>query len=65
MIDEYSRICLAIRVVRCCRAAEVIDIIEELLKLYPLPTHPRMDNGPEFIANALLDWSAGGGCNTG
>jgi len=53
VIDEYSRLCLAIRVGRRCRAAEVIDTIEELLKLYPPPTHVRMDNGPEFIANAL------------
>ena len=39
-------------------------MIEELLKLYPPPTHLRMDNGPEFIANALQEWSAGSGCNT-
>ena len=45
-----------------CRAAEVIDTIEELLKRYPPPTHLRMDNGPEFIANALQEWSAGSGC---
>ena len=64
VIDEYSRLCLAIRVGRRCRAAEVIDTIEELLKLYPPPTHLRMDNGPEFIANALQEWSAGSGCNT-
>lgn len=41
VIDEYSRLCLAIRVGRRCRAAEVIDTIEELLKLYPSPTHLR------------------------
>ena len=44
--------------------AEVIDTLEELLKLYPPLTHLRMDNGPEFIANALQEWSAGSGCNT-
>ena len=34
VIDKYnSRLCLAIRVGRRCRAAEVIDTIEELLKL--------------------------------
>ena len=55
VIDEYSRLCLAIRIGRRCRAAEVIDTIEELLKLYPPPTHLRMDNGPEFncFAEAL------------
>ena len=65
MIDEYSRLCLAIRVGRRCRAAEVIDTIEELLKLYPPPTYLRMDNGPEFITNALQEWSVvGSGCNS-
>ena len=64
VIDEYSRLCLAIRAGRRCKAAEVIDTIEELLKLYPPPTHLRMDNGPEFIANALQEWSARSGCNT-
>jgi transposase InsO family protein len=38
LIDEYTSICLAIRVGRRCRASEVIDTIEELLKLYPIPT---------------------------
>ena len=41
VIDKYSRLCLAIRVGKRCRAAEVIDTIEELLKLYPPPTHLR------------------------
>ena len=53
MVDEFSRVCLAIRVGRRCRAVDVIDTIEEPLKLYPPPTHLRMNNGPEFIAHAL------------
>ena len=53
VIDEYSRVCLVIRVGRRCQAVDVIDTIEDLLKLYPAPTHLRMDNGPEFIAHAL------------
>ena len=64
VIDEYSRLVLAIRVGRRCRAAEVIDTIEELLRLYPAPTHLRMDNGPELIANALKEWCRRSGCNT-
>jgi putative transposase len=42
VIDEYSRVCLAIRVARRCQAVDVIDTIDELLKLYPPPTHLRM-----------------------
>jgi hypothetical protein len=53
VIDECSRLALAIRVGRCSRVAEVIDMVEELLKLYPSPSHLRMDNGPEFIAERL------------
>jgi putative transposase len=64
VIDEYSRVCLAIRVDRRCRAVEVIDTIEDLLKLYPPPTHLRMDNGPEFIAHALQEWCTGNGSVT-
>ena len=39
VIDEFSRVCLAIRVGRRCKAVDVINTIEELLKLYPPPTH--------------------------
>ena len=61
IVDEFSRICLAIRVGRRCKAMDVIDTIEELLKQYPAPTHLRMDNGPEFIAHALQEWCTGSG----
>ncbi len=60
-VDEYSPMCLAIRVGRRCKAMDVIDTIEELLKQYPAPTHLRMDNGPEFIAHALQEWCTGSG----
>lgn len=63
-IDEYSRICQAIRVGRLCRAVEVFDTIEDLLKLYSTPIHLQMDNGPEFIAHALQEWCTGIGYNT-
>ena len=64
VIDGFSRVCLAIRVGRRCRAFEVIDTIEELLKLYAAPTHLRMDNGHEFIAHALQEWCTGNGSVT-
>ena len=63
--DAYlGRVCLAIRVGRRCKAVDVIDTIEELLKLYPPPTHLRMDNGPELIAHALQEWCTGSGTGT-
>jgi putative transposase len=64
VINEFSRFYLAIRVGRRCHAVDVIDTIEELLKLYPPPTHLRMDNGPEFIAHALQEWCTDNGSAT-
>lgn len=59
IVDEYSRINVAIRVGRRCKAMDVIDAIKELLKTHPAPTHLRMDNGPEFIAYAPLPYCLG------
>ena len=56
VIDEHSRLCLAIRVGRRCKAKDVVAVLEELTSLYPAPVHIRSDNGPEFIAQALRDW---------
>ena len=64
IVDEYSRLCLAIRVGRRCKAVDVIDAIEELFKQHPTPTHLRMDNGPEFIAHSLREWCTGKGSAT-
>jgi transposase InsO family protein len=56
VIDEYSRLCLAIPVGRSCKAKEEVVVLEELTSLYPAPAFIRSDNGPEFIAQALRDW---------
>lgn len=64
VIDEYSRMALAIRVSRRCKVVDVIDTLEELLSKFPAPTHIRMDNGPEFIALALQEWCVGSGTGT-
>jgi len=57
VIDEHSRLCLAIRVGRRCKAKDVVAVLEELTCLYPAPALIRNDNGPEFIAHALKRWS--------
>jgi len=56
VIDENSRLCLAIGVGRRCKAKDVVALLEELTCLYPAPVLIRSDNGPEFIAQALWDW---------
>jgi transposase InsO family protein len=48
VIDEHSRLCLAIRVGRRCKAKDVVAVLEELTSLYPAPAFIRSDNGPEF-----------------
>jgi putative transposase len=56
IIDEYTRVCLAVRVERKISSQ---DVIEELFKLFILrgiPEHIRSDNGPEFTANAVRKW---------
>ena len=64
VIDEHSRLCLAIRVGRRCKSKEVVAVLEELTSLYPAPALNRSDNGPEFIANALERWSENSGTTT-
>jgi transposase InsO family protein len=56
VIDEYSRLCLAIRVCSRCKAKDMVSVLEELTSLYQAPADIRSDNGPEFIPHALQDW---------
>ena len=59
VIDEYTRECLAIRVARKLKAADVIDVLSDLFILRGVPGHIRSDNGPEFIAKSVQAWIAG------
>ena len=64
VIDEHSRLCLAIRVGRRCKAKDVVTVLEELTSIYPAPAFIRSDNGPEFIAHALRTWCKNSGTAT-
>jgi putative transposase len=55
-IDEHSRLCLAIRVGRRCKAKDVVAVLEELTSLFSAPAYIFSDNGPEFISQALRNW---------
>lgn len=60
IVDEHSRECLAIRVKRKLNSTEVIDALTDLFILRGAPAYIRLDNGPEFIAQASRDWIAEG-----
>ncbi|WP_369796851.1 IS3 family transposase [Belnapia sp. F-4-1] len=64
VVDEFTRECLAIRVGRQLRAADVIDVLSDLFILRGIPGHVRSDNGPEFAATAVRRWISGVGAKT-
>ena len=59
VVDEFTRECLAIRVGRKLKAADVIDVLADLFIMRGVPGHIRSDNGPEFAAVAVKGWITG------
>jgi putative transposase len=64
VIDEFTHECLAIRVARKLKAADVIDVLSDLFILRGVPGHIRSDNGPEFAAKAVHAWITAVGAKT-
>jgi len=64
IIDEYTRECLALEVSRTMTAADVIDVLIELVHTRGGPGHIRSDNGPEFVAQAIRSWLGRSGIGT-
>ena len=60
----FTHECLAIRVGRKLKAADVIDLLSDLFILRGVPAHIRSDNGPEFVAKAVQDWINAVGAKT-
>ena len=56
IVDEFTRECPAIVVGRCCDADKVVATLDRLALERGAPEHLRFDNGPEFIARAVVDW---------
>jgi len=57
LVDTYTRECHGIEVARSLPSARVIRVLEGLLPLYGRPERIRVDNGPEFISQALDQWA--------
>jgi len=56
IIDEFTRECLAIDVAGSIRSGRVIEVLAQLVSMHGAPRYLRSDNGPEFIARAILQW---------
>ena len=56
IIDEWTRECLAIDVAGGIRSGRVIEVLAQLVSMHGAPRYLRSDNGPEFVAAAILRW---------
>jgi len=64
LVDEYTRECLALEVGRGMTAAAVCTVLARVVRERGAPVHIRSDNGPEFIAKAVREWTAKAGLQT-
>jgi transposase InsO family protein len=58
IVDEYTRVCLKIKVGRGIKSEDAIDTLAELFAIWGVPKRIRCDNGPEFISEAIKRWLA-------
>ena len=56
VVDEWTRECLAIDVAGGIRSGRVIEVLTQLVSVHGTPRYLRSDNGPEFVATAILHW---------
>ena len=56
MIDDHNREALAIEIGTSLRAPRVVRVLERLKEQRGTPDVLRVDNGPEFLSQALVDW---------
>jgi putative transposase len=56
VIDDYNREALNITLAKSITSKKVIEELEKLIQWRGKPERIRVDNGPEFIADALRKW---------
>jgi putative transposase len=62
--DEWTKEGLAIEVDGRLRSGRVIEVLTRLISERGAPRYLRSDNGPEFVARALLEWMTDQGIET-
>lgn len=61
VIDEGNREGLRIECGKSIPSGRVIRVLRELVEVYGRPDAIRLDNGPEFTAEAFVDWAKDNG----
>jgi putative transposase len=61
VIDDFNREALCIAIDTSLPAARVVRELDQLIAWRGKPERLRMDNGPEFIAQAMQDWASAHG----
>jgi len=61
VLDDFNREALHVEVDHSLKSCRVIWVLNMLLRKRSVPKRIRMDNGPEYIANMIRDWSIGHG----
>jgi putative transposase len=64
VVDEWTRESLAIDVAGGIRSKRVLEILAQLVSVHGAPRYMRSDNGPEFVATAVLRWLTDEGIET-
>lgn len=58
VLDEGNREALAIEMATSLPSWRVVAVLDELLAVHGPPSALRLDNGPEFVAEAVSCWAA-------
>lgn len=61
LLDEGNREALALEIATSIPSPRVVRLLDELVALHGRPCALRVDNGPEFTAQPLVDWCAARG----
>ena len=64
LVDEYTRKSLAAEAGRGMTAQAVKAVLAGMVRERGAPFHIRSDNGPEFIAKAIHEWTGSAGLET-
>lgn len=56
VVDEFTRESLAVHVARSIKGTDVVEILAGIMAQRGTPCHIRSDNGPEFVATAVVSW---------